>query len=451
VAERPKPAEVFGDFTQPLDRGTAASPRPIGAVVRVEGATAAPDRLRLGVGTCSVGSAPGNDLVIDDKAVSRNHLELGLVAEGVSVRDLGSSNGTYYYGQRVEKMVLALGGRLQLGSATLAIDADTEDLAGTAALERGEYRGIVGVSPAMRRLFAVLMRLEGSLATMLVEGESGVGKERVVHALHEGSQVAGGPLVVVNCGAFPRELIASELFGHRRGAFSGAFDARSGAFESADGGTLLLDEVGELPLELQPMLLRAIELGEVRALGADQTSHVKVRVIAATNRDLEADVRCGAFRQDLFYRLAVVRLQVPPLRERPEDVEPLAEHFARGAGLPGLPPAIIADLRTRTWAGNARELRNAILSYAALGALPDRPVAPPTELEQLVAQLIDPTRPFAEQKEALTDAFARAYLRELLLRTGGNQSEAARIAGLNRSYLGRMLSKHGLGRGGTGR
>jgi len=437
------PPESFGDRTEPLDRGTSAAP--LGVVVKVIGAEAEPSSLRLGMGSCVVGSAANCDLVVQDKAVSRTHVELGVVPEGVSVRDLGSRNGTYFYGQRVEKMVLGLGSRLQIGSATLALEADTEALhEGEEDHHEGAYRGIVGASAAMRKLFAVLRRLEGSLATILIEGESGVGKERVAAALHEGSKVSGGPFVAVNCGAFPRELIASELFGHRRGAFSGAFDARRGAFESADGGTLLLDEIGELPLELQPMLLRAIELGEVRALGEDTPKHVQVRLIAATNRDLEDEVRQGRFRQDLYYRLAVVKLRVPPLRERPQDIAPLAALFAETAGVTRLPPEVMDELGERRWPGNARELKNAIIAYSALGDLPERPRPVPEELGQMMAQLVDLNRPFSDQKEAITDAFAKSYLTALLRHTKGNQSEAARLSGLNRSYLGRMLTKYGI-------
>jgi transcriptional regulator with GAF, ATPase, and Fis domain len=209
----------------------------------------------------------------------------------------------------------------------------------------------------------------------------------------------------------------------------------------------LLDEIGELPLELQPMLLRAIELGEVRALGDDKVKHVRVRIIAATNCDLETDVRAGKFRQDLFYRLAVVRLRVPPLRERPEDIAPLAQHFAAQAGVGGLAPDVVDDLSKRSWPGNARELKNAIVSYTALGMLPSAPRVVAAELDAVVGQLIDLSRPFAEQKEALTDAFAKRYLEALLAHTGGNQSEAARLAGLNRNYLGRMLVKYDLAKG----
>ena len=423
-------------------------------MIRIEGATAEPEALRLHEGSCVVGSAAGCDIVVSDRSVSRTHLELMLAPEGVSVRDLGSRNGTFFHGQRIEKMVLGLGGRLSIGgSAMLLVEADAEALAREPQLEAGDYRGIVGRSEASKHLFGLLRRLEGSLATVLVEGESGVGKERVARALHAGSAVVDGPLVTVNCGAFPRELIASELFGHRRGAFSGALDDRRGAFQSAHGGTLFLDEVGELPLALQPMLLRAIELGEVRALGQDVAEHVKVRIVAATNRDLEQAVRDGGFRHDLFYRLAVVRLAVPPLRERPEDIVPLAHHFAAETGLAPLTEAQLDDLRARAWHGNARELRNAIISFGALGTLPDKPRAPMPELEQALAPLLDLDRPFIEQKDAIVDAYSRMYLTALLERAGGNQSKAARISGLNRTYLGRMLGKYGfaVGRGKGGK
>jgi DNA-binding NtrC family response regulator len=437
----------FNDQTAPLPRSGAESrPAPIAAVVRVQGARATPSLLRLKAGGCILGSGPTADIVIAEPTVSRVHVELGLVAEGVTVTDLGSRNGTFYQGQRVEKMVLALGGRIQVGAVTVAIDADVDALAQVPDFEGSFYRGIVGVSLPIRRLFAVLTRLEGSLATVLVEGDSGVGKELVARALHDGSSVASGPFVAVNCGAIPRELVASELFGHRRGAFSGALDARRGAFESADGGTLFLDEIGELPLEVQPVLLRALELGEIRAVGDDQSKHVKVRMVAATNRNLESEVRANRFRQDLFYRLAVVRLSVPSLRERPEDIEPLARRFAQNAGLGDLPPTVIEQLKGRAWPGNVRELSNAIQAYAALGTLPQAPVRM-SNLEQAFQEMVDVTRPYADQKDDVTDRFTRVYLGLLMAHTGGNQSVAARMAGLNRSYLGRLLVKHGLSRG----
>lgn len=429
----------YGDHTVPLDRGRVA---PLAVIVRVEQGEAAPARFRLETGSCMVGSAAGCDIVVRDRAVSRNHVELSLAPEGVSISDLGSRNGTFFAGQRVEKMVLGLGGRLTVGSTVLAVEADTEALLEQPDLDAGVYRGIVGESKPMRKLFALLSRLEGSLATILVQGESGVGKERICRALHDGSKVAEGPFVALNCGAFPQELIASELFGHKKGAFSGAIDDRQGAFQNADSGTLMLDEIGELPLPLQPMLLRALELGEVKRLGDEAPRYVKVRVVAATNRDLEQEVREGRFRQDLYYRLAVVKLHVPPLRERPADIEPLAHLFAEQAGLGELDAETLAELRTRAWPGNARELKNAIVTFDALGILPDRPSLAKPELAQHLAPLLDMSRPFLEQKDAVVDTFTKLYLESLMDLAQGNQSEAARMSGLNRTYLGRMLNKY---------
>ena len=447
----PPPNVRFNDQTAPLPRsGLEHRPAPIGAIVRVLGAKAQPAMLELRVGVCVLGSGPSCDIVISEPTVSRQHVELGLVPEGVTVKDLGSRNGTFYQGQRVEKMVLALGGRINVGATTVAIEADTEALAQAPEFSGTFYRGIVGVSLPIRRLFAVLTRLEGSLATVLVEGESGVGKELVARALHDGSAVGGGPFIAVNCGAIPRELVASELFGHKRGAFSGALDNRRGAFESADGGTLFLDEIGELPVEVQPVLLRAIELGEVRAVGDDQSKHVKVRLVAATNRNLEGEVRAGRFRQDLFYRLAVVRLAVPPLRERPEDIEPLARRFAINMGVGELPVGVLEQLKGRSYPGNVRELQNAIQSYAALGDLPQGGAMRLSTLEQAFGEIVDVQRPYAEQKDDVTDRFTRVYLQALMTHSNGNQSVAARLAGLNRSYLGRLLVKHGLAKGGAG-
>ena len=279
---------------------------------------------------------------------------------------------------------------------------------------------------------------------MLIQGESGCGKELVAQALHDQSKVNQGAFVALNCGALPRETLASELFGHRKGAFTGALESRRGAFESADGGTLFLDEIGELPLEIQPHLLRAIELGEIRPLGEDKPKRVKVRLIAATNRELEVEVKAGRFRQDLFFRLAVVRLSVPALRERREDIEALAQGFAAKAGAGALPAELLESLKARDFPGNVRELKNAIESYAALGFMTHVNSSPASDsLDESFKQLVDLSRPYAEQKEEVLERFTAVYLRALLESTGGNQSEAAKISGLNRGYIGRLLTKHG--------
>jgi transcriptional regulator with GAF, ATPase, and Fis domain len=428
------------EATATLARG--APPPPIGAVLRVSGVTHPPAPYLLEVGRCTVGSAEGCDIVVEEPTVSRRHVELSLVPEGIAVRDLGSRNGTYYLGQRVEKMTLTLGARLQVGSATLSIEADPRALDEALLHPGDEYAGMVGRSTAMRRIFGVIERLRGSLATVLVEGESGVGKELIARALHETSTVASGPLVALNCGALPNDLVASELFGHRRGAFTGAVDTRKGAFESADAGTLFLDEVGELPLDVQPTLLRAVETGEVRPIGDDAARRVRVRFVVATNRDLEGEVAQGRFREDLYWRLAVVKLRVPPLRERPEDVEPLAHRFAAALGAGELSDAVVAALRARSWPGNARELRNAVQAYAALGVLPEPTRSKSGTLDLALREAVDLGRPYAALKEKLVDEFTRVYLDELLDHTRGNQSAAARIADLDRTYLGRLVQKH---------
>ena len=440
VAERKDPE--FDDVRTAVMPPKAGQKQLVGAIVRVVGATAKPTEFRLTSGVCRVGSGSDNDIVIQDRTVSRRHADLTLTQEGVLLRDLESRNGTYYLGQRVGTIVSSLGARVTVGAVTLAIDPDTEGLLDELHYEGSAYRGVLGASSRMRKLFALLQRLESSVASVLVEGESGSGKEVVATAIHEASPVSAGKLVTLNCGAIARELVASELFGHKRGAFTGAVDARKGAFELADGGTLFLDEVGELPLDVQPALLRALDASEIKPVGSDETRKVKVRVIAATNRDLSAEVAAGRFRQDLFYRLAVVRIAMPPLRGRPEDVELLAGHFAAAAGLKVVPPAVMEELKSRSWPGNARELRNALQSYAALGVLP-----PPGTAIDAGAQLeteIDPTEPYAEQKDRFVEQFTRAYLKALLRYANGNQAAAARIGKLDRTYLGRMMAKYGL-------
>jgi len=416
---------------------------PIGVLIRPIGARASQRELRLSSGSCIVGAGGEADLIIDDKTVSRRHVELSLVPEGVAVHDLESRNGTFYLGQRIEKMVLSPGSRLRLGSVEVAIDADVAALS-AAEGDATSYRELLGCAPAMRRLFAVLARLEGSLVSVLVEGESGVGKELVARAIHAGSSVASGPMVVVNCGAIARELTLSELFGHKKGAFTGASDARIGAFEAADGGTLFLDEIGELPLEVQPALLRALESGEIKAVGDHETKHVHVRVLAATNRDLEKEVARSAFREDLYYRLAVIKLRVPPLRERVDDIPLLAAHFARQAGAGELPADVVETLSSRAWKGNTRELKNAVLAYLVLGTLSEEGQKPAGLLEAALRQTIDVTEPYQDQKERFVEIFSRVYFGDLLLKAGGNQSEAARLSGVERSYLGKLLAKYGV-------
>ncbi len=430
---------MTGDGTQPLDRRSMPRP-PVSAIIRVDGAS--PPIHRLAAGLCVVGSGSGCDIVIDDPTVSRQHLELALVAEGVAVRDLGSRNGTHFHGQHIDRMTVALGTSLTIGRVTVNVELDREAFEEPDDDVGDGYCGIFGRSAAMRQLFARLRRLEGSLVPVLIEGESGVGQELVARAIHRSSPRSNGPFVALNCGALPRELVGSELFGHRRGAFTGANETRKGAFETAEGGTLFLDELGELPLDVQPVLLRALEYGEIRAVGSDDVRTVKTRVVCATNRALQDDVRSGRFREDLYYRVAVVRLRVPPLREHLDDVPMLAERFAADHGIE-LDPDVLVRLSGRTWPGNVRELRSAIMAYAALGELGEPAEPEHGALEKAVSTSVDLNAPYTQQKDAVVDAFSRVYLRALMARAAGNQTDAARMADLDRTYLGRLLAKYG--------
>ena len=427
--------------TRTLHRAGLAPPLPVRVRVVGPGKPSA----RLERGTLTVGGASTCDLVIDDPGVSRRHVELELVPEGVLVRDLNSRNGTYFLGQRVERMVLAPGASLRIGSTTVAIelDATLDD----EPLTLAGFRGMIGTSKAMQQLFGTIARLDGSLLPLLVTGETGVGKELVARALHEGSRVSSGPFVPVNCGAIPRELVASTLFGHKKGAFTGATEARRGAFGAAAGGTLLLDEIGELPLDVQPALLRVLERGEVVAVGEDVPRKVEVRLVAATHRDLLAEVRAGRFREDLYYRLSIVKLVVPPLRDRREDIAELATFFARQEGQSQLPVDVLEELSARPFPGNVRELRNAVLAYVALG------IAPAAEgpghasvggsLDRALAEAVRLDLPFLAQREAIAERFSAHYVDRLLAETKGNQTLAAKLAGLDRTYLGRLLAKLG--------
>lgn len=431
--------------THTLHRRTLAL-EPLPIILRTE-APAPPGQFRLTEGSCTVGSGSRSDLVIEDATVSRSHAELTLVPEGVLVRDLGSRNGTFYMGQRLDRAVLSPGTKLLLGAAPLVIELDAAHIDHEVTLGGALFRGMTGSSPAMLRLFTTIARLDGSLVPVLIRGESGVGKELVARAIHEGSRVTNGPYVAINCGALSRELVASSLFGHARGAFTGAVSARPGAFAVAHEGTLFLDEIAELPLDVQATLLRALETGEIIPLGQDTARRVRVRVIAATHRDLLDRVRSGQFREDLYFRLAVVTLNVPPLREHREDIPALARSFARQEGAPDLDEDIISELSSRDFPGNVRELRNAVLAFLALGSL-GGPTQEPRPAEELGAIRFD--APYLAQRDALVESFTRKYVTSLLQQTNGNQSEAARIAGLDRTYFGRMLAKLGISRGTRG-
>ncbi|MEZ4315796.1 MAG: sigma-54-dependent Fis family transcriptional regulator, partial [Polyangiaceae bacterium] len=274
----------------------------------------------------SAGTAEANDLVLTDPTVSRHHFSITATADGFLLRDLGSSNGTWLGSARILTAYVDDGARLRVGRTTIRVDPLDEDICEPLSAE-DRFGPLLGTSDAMRRIFAVLPRIAQSETTILLEGETGTGKGVLASAIHDASARAERPFVVLDCTAIAPTLIESELFGHVKGAFTGAATDRAGAFEQAKGGTIFIDEIGELPLDMQPKLLRALEEKTVKRVGGNQRIKLDARVIAATNRDLRAEVNRGTFRADLFYRLNVVRIQVPPLREREGDIERLARYF----------------------------------------------------------------------------------------------------------------------------
>jgi DNA-binding NtrC family response regulator len=393
-----------------------------------------------------VGTQAGNDLVLTDGTVSKQHLEIAVVPEGYRISDLDSSNGTYAGAMRLGELTVIEPVTLQLGNTTLRL-SPTDEEAEIPASQHTQFGNVRGKSLAMRELFEQLEAVAQSDCSVLLEGETGVGKEHIAEALHQQSARARGPFVVVDCGALVGELMQAELFGYVRGAFSGADRAREGMLESANGGTLLLDEVGELPAQLQTKLLGAVERRKVVPLGANTPRSIDVRIIAATNRNLGREVNQGRFRADLFYRLAVVRLHVPSLRERREDIPILVQGFLEnlraryGERVPeSLSALALAKLSAHDWPGNVRELRNAV-ERAALRVKqseeePEADAPPPTA---------PPEQFFLRRADAL-ESFERGYFTELLARAEGNLSRAARIAGLDRRYLHRILKRIGLSR-----
>lgn len=435
-------------------------------VVRVLSGPSTGQEFQASLGTMSIGASRDNDLVLSDETVSRYHAELRTAGSEIEVSDLGSTNGTFANGVRVLKAAVPNGTELVLGQTKLLV-------LGSATSERElptdeGFHGLRGRSPAMRTLLAEIGKVGRSNASVLIVGETGAGKEAVAEALHAASARADGPFEIVDCGVLAPALVASELFGHERGAFTGAESRRTGAFERAHGGTLLLDEVGELPLSLQAALLGVLERRSFKRLGGDTTIQVDVRVLAATHRDLRSEVNAGRFRQDLYYRIAAVRLSVPSLRERPDDLPILIEHFLREAGHSGpveavVPPMVMQQLVGHQWPGNVRELRNFVDAALALGGEAAMGAVDPSEdrhgsdadripsssrLEDAAASPREPRSfigmKFKDAREAALRDFEHRFLTELLVTTNGNVSQAARVSDIHRSYLNLLLKRHRL-------
>ncbi len=395
---------------------------------------------------CAIGAHPSNDLVLGDSTASRFHCEVRITSDGPLVVDLGSRNGTTVDGVRVREAFLRDGSVVRAGATAIGFELG-RDSNRIVLSPHDRFGGLVGRSVPMRALFALLERVAATDTTVLLEGESGTGKGAAAEALHRSGRRKPAPFIVVDCSAIPGPLLESELFGHEKGAFTGADTRRTGAFEAGNGGTIFLDEIGELPLDVQPKLLRVLENRTVRRVGANQHLPVDVRVVAATNRDLRGEVNAGRFRADLYYRLAVVRLEMPPLRRRPEDLAELARVVLAGLGaepevIDRLCTTELVDrLRAAAWPGNVRELRNYLercLVFDEPGALEPAPAA----ADLLV---VDPSLPFVEARRRILAEFERRYVEGLLRRHDGKVVAAARAAGINRVYLYRIARRAGRG------
>jgi len=393
-----------------------------------------------------LGSHESADLQLTDPTVSRFHCEIVIHGGEVVVNDLGSRNRTLVNGVSVLACHLAPGFVLTLGHTQVHIEAGA-GVVRVPVSERERFGLLVGRSRAMAALFAALERAAGCDATVLLQGETGTGKDAAAESIHAESGRTEGAFVVVDCGSIPPNLIESELFGHERGAFTGAVTDRVGALEAATGGTLFLDEIGELPPDLQPKLLRALEQREIKRVGANHPIAVDVRIIAATNRDLRAEVNAGRFRADLYYRLAVLDITMPPLRTRPEDIPVIVGHMLGLLGAADDPraaalrsPEFTAGVVAHPWPGNVRELRNYVERCLVFEA--PLPLHAPQSDDPLA--LLDPQQPLRVIRDRWGRYMERKYLERLLELHGDNVAAAARTAGVDRVHLHRLLSRCGL-------
>ena len=436
---------------------------------------------------CSGGRSIINDLVLTDKAVSGTHFEIVVRDDGYRLRDLKSRNGVFVGDLQVREVFLRPGVTFRTGQTQIQFQP-TSDVVEIELSKKDRFDRVIGASPSMREIFASLEKVSPSDLTVLITGETGTGKELIARGIHNASSRKKKPFVVLDCGSIPRDLIESTLFGHEKGSFTGAIGQHSGCFEQADGGTIFLDEIGELDVTLQPKLLRVLEQREIKRVGGDKTIKVDVRVLAATNRDLRAEVNNGNFREDLYFRLSVVHVELPPLRERQEDVALIVQHFLRDvASRRGVTLSFgqdaMAALVSHRWPGNVRELRNVV---ERAGALADGPVitrqdlvfgrdgpsplanhdliqagasaaraaaakmsglAPPTDgPASFDPSLLMPGLGFKTAKQTVVDAFEQAYLTALLKRNEGNITRSAQEAGLTRYHLRELLKRHSIDR-----
>ncbi|WP_437681459.1 sigma 54-interacting transcriptional regulator [Sorangium sp. So ce131] len=436
-------------------------------VITIADGPAAGQRLELDGSSPSrvlVGKSSACDVKLDDPEVSRRHCALEIAGARLRVTDLGSTNGTFVDHVAIRDAWLAGGETLRVGATRLRVERHAGGR--NPPVPPGSSFGrMLGASRAMRRLYPLCQKLAAARVPVLIEGETGTGKEVLAEALHEQGPLAARPFVVFDCTAVPPSLVESELFGHERGAFTGATAARRGVFEQADGGTLFIDEIGDLDLALQPKLLRAIERGEIRRVGGDRWIRVDARILSATRRDLDHEVQAGRFRDDLFHRLAVARIELPPLRARAGDVALLAQHFWTLAGAEGAPPpALVARWSDDAWPGNLRELRNAVLRAVALGdaALPPEEAheeAAPASAAgggagadarregggsaggDFMAETLRARLPLAAARSRVVEEFERRYVEQVLAAHDGVVSRAAAASGIARRHFQRIKAR----------
>jgi DNA-binding NtrC family response regulator len=418
-----------------------------------------------------VGRSAVNDITLEeDQSISSTHFEIKAEEDGFVLRDAGSTNGTMLGGCRIKEVYLAPNVTFRAGNTTFKIEP-LDEVVEIPLSEDEHFEGVIGRSPAMREVFATLGKVAPSELTCLIEGDTGTGKERVARAIHDASRRRDDPYIVLDCSAIPSDLMESYVFGHEKGAFTGAVEQKPGAFEQAEGGTLFMDEIGELDPELQPKLLRVLENREFKRVGGTEKINADVRVIAATNRDLREEVNEGHFREDLYFRLSVIEIDLPPLKERRDDIPLLVEHFLDEVAekRPDRPRMrLTADamdmLMSYSWPGNVRELQNVIRRAANLAsgqsiersdlqlsgemagamAAEDGGEAVEPVGDDKVRLTADLTKEFKEGKQDLVDGFEEAYLERMYEEYDQNISQASEAAGLTRYHFRELLKKHDL-------
>src|ERR1700722_6925545 len=389
--------------------------------------------IEVGPETNVVGRNEACDLVLDDRKVSAVHMELVATERGVRVRDLGSRNGTFLGGTRIGEVYLLKPTTILCGDTVL------------------EFAPLVGASASMRGVFERPRKTAPTELTVLITGETGTGKELVAQAIHEASPRSGKPFVVVDCGAIPATLAEGALFGHERGSFTGAVDKRISPFVEADGGTIFLDELGELPIDVQPKLLRALAEQRIKSVGSNNYRPVNVRVIVATRRDLVREVNAGTFRSDLYFRVAQLKVELPSLRQRLEDIPVLVRRMIEDLGDKDAYSRITTDslerLMRHDWPGNVRELRNVVA--VALAFAKEGPIDLAAHLAPLVTSASESTptrgRTFQDAKREVLARFEREYFTALYAECTGNVSEIGRRAAMERAHVRGYLRRHGIG------